>query len=418
MNLLIKYQNKKQCKKLEIISRWYQLRQNTGNLKFSDYVNFIFNNPNLPHIHKIKITAEKYLDTANRKQIINWFKNYKPNTYTGINQYLKILSQLNQQQQLIKTIRYGWRTIKFTPGEEYSFWKQYKQHIHTQDTIEKINHIIKIKKYEDAIRNIHNFLPISKRRYLLAKLHLCKGSSSAKRIYTSLPNIQKKNIELFKAYITFLQKKENTSQVEDILSNKHESLSHHSNDLWRIRYIAARDLLITKNYNRAYKILKNHNVNDTTSLVRCEWLLGFISSRFTKKNSLALTHFYKAYKHSKTISIKAQLEYWIARTHKNMNNNTMYHNWLLKASSKPSTFYGQIALKLLGKPINIKFQPIKYNTYHKKFILNDDRMRLALLLKNIGEEVELIPILKKISKTYQTSAQKKHFLSSSQTVLS
>ncbi len=404
------YATHKKCTKLSILSRWHQLRYAKGKLKFSDYTSFIAANHKLPYIRQIKIKAEDYINTASRKEVLQWFKHNKPRTYNGAQTYLKILYTLGHKQQLRKTIKYCWNNITFNKVEERKFWTQYKQYIRMYDTKNRIDNIIKAKRYEDAVRNIHNFLPKNDRRYFLAKLHLYRGSSSAGRIYTSLTKQQRKKIDILKTYINFLQKKEQVAKIETLLQQEKTTLAHHSDDIWRIRYIAARDLLITQHYNRAYNILKNHNVRCKKHIIRCEWLLGFIAADFLQKHHTALKHFRRAYQYNRNIAIKSQLEYWIARSYKKLHKHKMYKLWLVRAAKKPTTFYGQIALQEMNKPIKFYLRSIQNNHAYKPLILSDQRTKLALFLKHIGQHTELIPILSKIAKTYKHSAQQEAFL--------
>ena len=89
-----------------------------------------------------------------------------------------------------------------------------------------------------------------------------------------------------------------------------------------------------KKYEKAYQILKNHNLPINTESGReAEWLAGWVSIFHLKNARQSLSHFEKVFKSSKDENVKAKAAFWLSRA---------YYNLMIKLKKK-------IGLKSLQK---------------------------------------------------------------------
>ena len=129
------------------------------------------------------------------------------------------------------------------------------------------------------------------------------------------------------------------------------------------------------NYNIAYKIASNHNLeSNKIEYVDMEFFAGFIASEFLNKKDIALTHFMNSYKNAKQDFRRSRGAYWVAHCQKSQKSQEKIHSeklqklqhkakaqdknlkqekdlknkYLLIASQEFTTFYGQLALKELN----------------------------------------------------------------------
>ena len=119
---------------------------------------------------------------------------------------------------------------------------------------------------------------------------------------------------------------------------------------WINSRIVVRRLINKKKYEKAYQILKNHNLPINTESGReAEWLAGWVSIFHLKNARQSLSHFEKVFKSSKDENVKAKAAFWLSRAYYNLNDKVKEKDWLKKSAKNKFSYYGQNASIKINK---------------------------------------------------------------------
>ncbi len=113
--------------------------------------------------------------------------------------------------------------------------------------------------------------------------------------------------------------------------------------------LATVELMSQKKYNHAIEILKAFTPKSREALVSHQWYLGWINLEFLNKPKEAVKYFQNILDNSSFALSASRGNYWLARTYEKMSDFSNSISYYQKAANYPTTFYGQAAIKKLGK---------------------------------------------------------------------
>ena len=141
------------------------------------------------------------------------------------------------------------------------------------------------------------------------------------------------------------------------------------------------------NYELAYKILSNHQLNPGGyQYAESEWLAGWLALRFINKPENAVKHFQNIYQNvSYPISL-SRGSYWLARSYKELGKNFQADKWFKIASKYSTTYYGQMALMEYSQNLTIAIPKLKtYNNSEIRLNINRNKaVKMSLYFNYIG----------------------------------
>lgn len=401
--------SRKTCPILKDLSRWKQLRYAQGEIKFSDYIEFVEHHGHWPWIGDVRKAAEGVLSFETPpREVINWFANHHPKSFKAFEIYLKALKKLNKRDLYKSMILREWERMPLTLDQEARLLSLGKGLIRQEQHLKRLKHFLGKKQYQVARRQIERCAP-SIQSYLKARLAFCEGKEGAPQLYTGLKGYEQRRLDIIEDYFSYLQGKE-SSQVYSFIA-KHKALLEQAPErFWRLRYIVARDALILKDYKKVFQVLDHHGLRKGQGYVESQYLLGFVALRFLNDPDLALRYFEPTYKHLTNAGSLSRFAYWMAKAYEKKKDISQAQKWFAKAKEHPQTFYGQEAFKATAQDLELSFFRLHYKEEERGKVLRHPFIDYTQLLKALESHQDIAPFLYKIYYTLKGNGEKRAFL--------
>lgn len=404
------YQDSQQaCPTLKDLARWKQLRYARGAVSFEDYIDFVKDYAHWPWMDDIRKTAERFINEETPAQkVVDWFHNQPPKSFRALEIYLGALKALQKKDLYKKIILQAWHQM-FLKEEQETRLLDLGQGLMTPD-----NHLQRLKYFLD--RHNHKIVERQIDRctrsiqpYLRVRLAFSRGDKKAPHLYNRLTAVERKLPDMIHDYFAYLQRTE-SSQVYDFIRAHKIIFAKDPERFWRLRYIAARDALVSKKYGKVFKALEGHALTKGNSYKQTQFLLGFVALRFLNDPELALTYFEPTYKHLSRPGSLSRFAYWIAESFKQKGDAQKEKQWLEKAQAYPQTFYGQEAFLKSGQNIEFSFFRLHYKDHEYKKVMQNQYLKYIHLLKELGAYEDISPFLYKAYYALKGNGEKRAFL--------
>jgi len=375
------------------------------NVSFNDISRFVNDNRFFPNFSALKQNAEK-VAIANKipyKFSKQYFANF-PASNTDSKIYLlksealqantsDNLDQQNLQKDIADLTLNIWSKEDLSVEKEAQFLADYGNKLTEENHIARINNLLWGGNIESAKR-IFYLVNEDYQKLFSAIIEINKNSKNIKNIISSVPR-SLRNSDLL-AYKVIIWYKENNKSLDDIVDMLEEVPAEVSNPQkwWSIRKLYGRELLKTKDYKVAYKILSNHGLEPGSSeFADAEWTAGWVALRFLDKPKVAYNHFNNLYLNvSYPVSI-SRASYWLGMASVAMGDKIKANDWYKIAAKYPTYFYGQLAIHkhrvldsvgsqndiILPKDPDILNEDIKS-------IAKENSLKIAYILALIGDK--------------------------------
>ncbi|HSM42806.1 MAG TPA: lytic transglycosylase domain-containing protein, partial [Afifellaceae bacterium] len=117
---------------------------------------------------------------------------------------------------------------------------------------------------------------------------------------------------------------------------------------WDERRDLSRQLLDEGRADLAYKVVAEHSAQSGKELAEAEFHAGWYALRFLNQPATALPHFEKLAEIATIPRTISRAHYWLARTHRELGNETLAIANAEAAGRHGDTYYGQLAREFLG----------------------------------------------------------------------
>lgn len=377
---------------------WLGILRNPEQFTPSELISFLESHPHWPQHEKLCKKAEVIISKkGSPKELFAWFKKHPPKTVGGVIVYAKML-QKRDKQKLITTT---WETMEMTRKEEKEFLSQFGC------TLSQKNHQARLQfqlwnEDVEGAKRLFAYVSAPSKHIATLRIALQNGTPPKGTLPLNDEGLRYETVKWYK-------KQKNWGEAAKILTATPPSKTY-AQKWWKERHYVVRELLELKQYQKAYQLLKQHNLDPgTQEFAEAHWLSGWIALRFLKKPLEAQHHFEILSKNVKAAISKARVAYWLGRTHEKKKERTLAQKWYRKAAYYKTTFYGQLAAhKLketpyptLKKALNATAQEVK--KFHQK-----DLVKAAHILKGLGKDAshELSKFLNSIATQAKTKIER------------
>jgi soluble lytic murein transglycosylase len=404
---------------------------------FEEIVKFLSKNQDWPGADEIAINAEKKISAKTPTTIVKkWFDKHPPTTpsghkfraYAEIAEYKK--TKERDKNAAIQIVKDGWINGEFDAKEQEFYLKRYHKVIVKEDHAKKVN-VLLWRGNIKAAKQMLNFLHPQHRKMFLARIASMENLQDAAIIYSKLDEKEKYHSGVLYEYINHQLRSRTSlrggfgyrptdaaisSTRRDIkkYSSKHSEIAesptasrnddllladdnsnnitklilHAPNDLensdkwWKLKTLAIRELIESKNYKDAYLIASKHYSIKSEDKSDALWMSGWIAFSFLHRPEIAAKHFEKYYQNVKKPNTISKAAYWMAKSLAATQHKQVAYKWIAKAAAFPETFYGQLANEYMNKKnFHLNITPKLEAKYRAKFENNDLIKALYLLQK-------------------------------------
>ncbi len=349
------------CPLTKTLITWARHLKNVAVAPFDERVRFFKENKIFPGRERLQKLCEDALNEMSLIQSVkDLFEDVKPLTAKGAIVYASILLSQNLIEQVKDVVKQAWQSLEFTPQEQSTFMAKYKDYLDESDHKKRVDLFFSQKKYA-KIELMMPVLPQKLKTLVMARLAVAQKKPSMTEKLNFIAQDYKQDPGLLYERIAYLNYQENYDESFNLVKNLKPKNDFDAEPFLRQRHLLAREAIKRREHQKALDIALDHGIELSPSTrkayaLACEFS-GWIWMHYFKEPAKALNLFSKAFENYETKFSQAKAAFYASLCEAQMNNVGSQTIWLEKASESPGSFYGQLALAQLQKPIP-DFMPV------------------------------------------------------------
>jgi soluble lytic murein transglycosylase len=326
---------------------WMDLmRPNSGHL-FSDYTDFIAQNPDWPGQAALQAQAELAMPLGTQpKDVLTWFGDREPKTLAGAMQLARALQAGGETAKATQVVRHGWVELDSGESEEKEFLKRYGNLLNGDDHIARLDRLLWDNR-QDAVRRMMNRVDAAHRALAEARMGLRNSKGNATKLVARVPKKLQRDAGLVYERARWRRRNDLHDTIAELFVPPLQEVSR-PELLWRELDDAARKALTRGEPKTAYKLAIQHGATDGATFAEGEWLAGWIALRHLHDAKTALVHFNRLYGSVGSPISKARAAYWAGRAAEALKQKAEAQKWYTDAAQWSTTYYGQLAAQRVG----------------------------------------------------------------------
>ncbi len=289
--------------------------------------------------------GESLMHRWTASDVISWCKKYPPVSSKGQKLYLEaFVKQFGLTDQTISLIRKCWVCCSFSSSEMQEYLNLYGHFLRLCDHQDRLTDRIMASDME-AINPLLPLLDLNQRSKAKICILLLQQDKQAEQIFASYSKGQMEREVIYAFFKSYREDRIIPKRALMLMSDALFALNLENCYLsqWTsVRNILARELIVYKEYLRAYKLVEN-------SVSGSRFLSGWIALSFLHQPKIALLHFLKMNQLAESSHNYAKSHYWIAKSLMQLNKIKEARVAFNRAGFFYSTFYGQLSLLALNK---------------------------------------------------------------------
>jgi len=387
-------------KEFKNLVTWLYLKQRGNQATFSDYQNFITENPDYPRIGRLRYMAEHkiILENTSPESIINWFSDSEPLSGTGKIKLGEAYLKIKKTELGINFIKSGWVKADLSKRDVRFYRKKFRKILNTSDHLKRADHLAWDNQYWDLKRMLP-YLPKKEKLLYNARFILMTNSYGVDKAISDVPAELIDDLGLQYNRLKWRTRRNRLEGSLEILRKFHgEETLVYPELWWKLRENITRDLIYEKKYSLAYEVSSNHHLNEGPEFADAEWISGWLALSFLNKNKLAISHFENFYNNVGYPISLARGAFWIGLAHEKSNNLEEAKKYFKEGSKFSNTYYGQLAFNKikLGQDFKLSAEHKISDGYEKEFNKNK-LIRHVRLLKEMDRTEFSKDILKHLA---------------------
>lgn len=389
---------------LKDLLQWHYLTRHGSPGKFADVKKFLHKRPNWPNRKALIKRAEETLPSKmSPKEIIGAIALMGgPQSTMGKARFGEALLKTGQKEAGVLSLRAIWVEGNFTKSQEKRFYRAHKKILTKQDHLGRLDRLIWEKRSWPAKRQYWR-VDKDTRKLAVARIWLMRKEGNVDKAIADVPAKLKSDPSLLYERLRWRRRKGRLDGTIELLDIAPATVPHP--EIWWVeRAYIARLALRKKRPEDAYRVASKHGIPATSPVQfsDAEWISGWIALRFLNKPKLAIKHFEKMISAVSYPISKARGAYWAGRAVEAMGKVDLAREKYKQAAFYPTTFYGQLGLRKLGKDISGKLASGKNAPLHPEAdispndaaLLNTHPLARAIrILGQLGEQKRMSPFV-------------------------
>lgn len=333
---------------------WMLYRQDDiMGLPFDRVAGFIRAYPDWPEIAKIRATAERVMPSDYPDaSTLAWFKAYPPVTGRGYLQLLNALSRTTDASAYSSILVSAWPPLKADTNEQDTILESIGTRIPLTTQHERLDRLLHNQQYTLA-RSLAQFMGRGYPELIEARIALIEDKAGVSQLVAHVPAALYNNAGFILDRVRWREDRDDDKGAVALLNELPTSAQNnmtYPEDWWKERHVLTRRLLEQRDIRGAYSLVSNHYLKQGPEFAEAEWFSGWLALRFLNQPNDALKHFIHMYGNVKTSISKARAAYWAGRAaEKSSEARGSATTWFEQAALYPHTYYGQLALRHLGR---------------------------------------------------------------------
>lgn len=343
----------------QAVSRWELLSQSSGRLGFSDYAGFLLNYPGFPEEAKLRGWAEAALERegAEAPRIVAFFDRFPPATNAARGQYAVALAALRRPEAR-DTALAAWRGGPMGDMAESAILSAHAQAITQADHDERMDALLWAGNVAQAQRQIV-YVSAARRADFMARLAMLNGQDPSNAGIVPSPEAMR---DIGYVYNRVRMIRRNGGSATGLLSTRPPALAPARDP---VKWVGEM-LSIARGADAASAVRIAASIDDAfapgtdisrqgfrlrddyTSLM---WLGGTKALYDQRDARAAVPLFHRYGAAARTPHTRTKGFYWAGRAAAQAGDRTEATRQFELAARYPDTFYGQLSLERLGRPL-------------------------------------------------------------------
>jgi len=379
----------KGCPVSQSLIYWLGILRNPDQFAPKELITFLNSHSHWPHYEKLCRKAEDIIaKQGSPEHVLSWFKAHPPQSAEGVVAYGKALLSHKEKAKAAEVVTTAWHTLELTKADETKIRVQFGSFLKEKDYTARLNFLLWNENVIDAKRNL-SYVSSHSRKIAEIRIALLEGKADAFQKTKTLPENLRSDEGLLYEQAKWHRNHKEIQEATQILLSTHSSPSY-ALQWWKERNYMAREQIALKNYQTAYKIIKNNGLTPgVESYAEAEFLMGWLDLRFLSRPKEGQHHFELLYANVKGAISKAKGAYWMGRTLEAQNQLALAEKWYRKAASYKTTYYGQLAAsKVRDKAYPTLAHAPRTTPEEKNHFEQRDIVQAAYILKGLGTSAQ------------------------------
>ncbi|MEN6543277.1 lytic transglycosylase domain-containing protein [Parvibaculum sp.] len=330
---------------------WSRLVAQDSGATLAEIVAFQQQNPDWPRQALLSRRAEEALlaFSMSDQDVLNWFGDHPPVTGEGRLRYGKALAANGRNDEAREWIQRAWVENDFTLARQKEILSGFRPYLTAATHKARLDRLLFDERSADA-RATAALIGADAQKLADARIKLMTRSTLAPGALSSLPSSLRSDPGLIYDQIRYERRQGNDEKTVTLVMTA-PSAPHAMVDAdawWIERKIAARKALAVGQYKQAYQIVSQHGLKTGADFAEAEFMSGWIALQYLNNANTALSHFARLNDAVSTPISKARAEYWCGRAAEAARDKTVAELYYRKASTYPTTFYGQLGTAALA----------------------------------------------------------------------
>ena len=347
------------------LSDWRRLRGSDG-YAFADYARFIMANPGWPGEAAMRKSAEKAMRPGeNPATVTGFFQSTRPVTGNGYARLAEALAATGRPTEALAAARSALSAPDLGAYDEASLMTRFTGKLGFADYDKRIDALLIARKPADATRMFYYASPVRKPAFA-ARLALQARAPDAETLYSAVAAEVATDGGLLLDRARYLRDTGNESGARYLMARQHSFTARPANPeaFLELATTLARGAAADRQYQTAYDIARQVDDlfpagaevalqplgvrDDYTNLT---WLGGEVALVYLSRPADAVSLFDRYSRGGRSLQVMTKGAYWAGRAATTAGQMEGANRYFERAGAVPESFYGQLALERLGRPV-------------------------------------------------------------------
>ena len=328
---------------------WHRLRMGLG--EPGDIIAFLHEYSHWPGLSLLRRMSEEAITTAKNEYVIDFYKDYTPQTGSGALNLARVLQMIGRQKEARQVAVAAWKNLDLSIEEHERFIAIWKTELKPHHKTRLDNGLWR------GFQDVDKMLPLvrrEKRQIAKARILIEANSKKAAAYTHSLPKAAMKDSHVaYALYRRHLRNGERNEAIKIVLNQSRIPGGLGEPERWAgWRRELVRTEMRNKNYRTAYDLASVHKLKEGRHFADLEWLSGYLALRYLKLPNKAMKHFSKLRKSVRTPISLGRAEYWMGRTYEYRGNKEAALLSYKRGATHISSFYGLLSAEKANLDFN------------------------------------------------------------------
>ena len=347
------------------IADWRRLRASDG-YAFGDYARFLIANPGWPGETAMRRAAERQMRVGDSAtSVIAFFRTTAPVSGNGFARLAEAYAATAQPIEAAAAARSALAKADLSVTDEASLMQRFAAQMTTADYDKRVDVLLFARKADDAQRMLALASPVRQAAFG-ARIALLNRSPDVETRYAAVASQVASDAGLLFERARYLHEAGSDTGARYLLAQPHQFTARPANvtDYLDFVLLMARGAAAERQYQTAYNIARQVDDifpagadvalqplpvrDDYTSLT---WLGGEMAMAYLSRPADALPLFDRYSRGGRSLQVMTKGNYWAGRAATMSGQLLSASSYFEKAAAVPESFYGQLALERLGRPV-------------------------------------------------------------------